>query len=406
MALEAVAPQDEEEFRRVAGLLGLGQQPSTELPDRRPGTVEHAVVRLGPVGAAVRSGSTSTPTAQARDQEDRDEKDENREAYEKRERGGEGGKRVPVAEANPGGSSSPASVDGGGEGDGAPGSGTGIVMLPDAADAADAADAVPAPGGAPGHRPRSTLHPVGDTPPWEQNWARDGLPRPDRALMALQPPYTPLLARSSTLALLEAALSGSAPDGDVDIEDAVELLARGLPLAFLPRRMRRTLRHGVQILVDHGPALEPFTRDQAQLRERVEALVGKGKTELLHFAHSPLRGAGAGPLWTWDAYRPPPRDSAVLVLSDCGTIGPPGDRARSTPAEWQRFAELVRHGGARPLALLPVPERRVPQWLAAIMPVLCWDRGTTVGRVAAQMNAWRERCRPHLLVTTDPGGRV
>ncbi|MER5575653.1 hypothetical protein [Streptomyces massasporeus] len=384
----------------MAGLLGLGQQPSTELPDRRPGTVEHAVVRLGLVGAAVRSGSTSTPAAQARDEEDRDEKDENREAYEKRERGGEGGERAPVAEVNPGGWSSPASVDGGGEGDGAPGSGTDIVMPP------DAADAVPAPGGAAGHRPPSTLQPVGYTLPLEQNWAREGLPRPDRALMALQPPYTPLLARSSTLALLEAALSGSAPDGDVDVEDAVELLARGLPLAFLPRRMRRTLRHGVQILVDHGPALEPFTRDQAQLRDRVEALVGKGKTELLHFAHSPLRGAGAGPLWTWDAYRPPPRDSAVLLLSDCGTIGPPGDRARSTPAEWQRFAELVRRGGARPLALLPVPERRVPQWLAAIMPVLCWDRGTTVGRVAAQMNAWRECCRPHLLLTTDPGGRV
>ncbi|MFD8223038.1 hypothetical protein ACFV16_02555 [Streptomyces massasporeus] len=400
MALEAVAPQDEEEFRRVAGLLGLGQQPSTELPDRRPGTVEHAVVGLGLVGAAVRSGSASTPAAQARDEEDRDETDENREAHEKRERGGEGGERAPVAEVNPGGWSSPASVDGGGEGDGAPGSGTDIVMPP------DAADAVPAPGGAAGHRPPSTLQPVGYTLPLEQNWAREGLPRPDRALMALQPPYTPLLARSSTLALLEAALSGSAPDGDVDVEDAVELLARGLPLAFLPRRMRRTLRHGVQILVDHGPAMEPFTRDQAQLRDRVEALVGKGKTELLHFAHSPLRGAGAGPLWTWDAYRPPPRDSAVLLLSDCGTIGPPGDRARSTPAEWQRFAELVRRGGARPLALLPVPERRVPQWLAAIMPVLCWDRGTTVGRVAAQMNAWRECCRPHLLLTRDPGGRV
>lgn len=246
-----------------------------------------------------------------------------------------------------------------------------------------------------GGRASRTLDPVERAPAWPRTWVRDGLLRPDRKLMAQSPPYTPLLARSSAAALLEAALSGRAPDGDVEIEHAVELLARGLPLAALPRRMRRTLRHGVQILVDHGPAMELFARDQVQLCARVEALVGTDKTGLLHFAHAPLRGAGPGPLWTWEAYRPPPRDSAVLLLSDCGVIGPPGDQDRSTPAEWRRFAELVRGNGARPLALLPVPEQRVPEWLSGLMPVLCWDRGTTVGRVAARVHAWREGRRPY-----------
>ncbi|MEU6354563.1 hypothetical protein ABZ896_35450 [Streptomyces sp. NPDC047072] len=258
-------------------------------------------------------------------------------------------------------------------------------------------DAVPVP---PSHRPA----PVESTRTWQHTWAHAPLPRPEPDRMRGQPPYTPLLARSSTVALLEAALSDTARDGDVDIERVVESLARGLPLAFLPRRARRTLRHGVQILVDHGPAMEPFARDQTELCARVRALVGKDKTRELHFAYSPLRGAGTGPAWTWRAYTPPSRGGAVLLLSDCGTIGPPGDPARGTPQEWQRFADAVRRAGARPLALLPVPPGRVPGWLPAVMPALSWDRGTTVGRVAAQVGAWRERCGAPLRPSPTEGG--
>ncbi|WP_427168360.1 hypothetical protein ACQF4J_44435 [Streptomyces sp. C1-1] len=247
--------------------------------------------------------------------------------------------------------------------------------------------------------------PVESTHTWHQTWTRAPLPRPEPDRMGGQPPYTPLLARSSTVALLEAALSDTARDGDADVEQVVESLARGLPLAFLPRRARRTLRHGVQILVDHGSAMEPFARDQTELCTRVRALVGKDKTRELHFAYSPLRGAGTGPSWTWGEYAPPSRGGAVLLLSDCGTIGPPGDPARGTPEEWQRFADTVRHAGARPLALLPVPPGRLPGWLPAVMPALSWDRGTTVGRVAAHVGAWRERCGAPLRPSSNQGGR-
>ncbi|MFF3326301.1 hypothetical protein [Streptomyces sp. NPDC002889] len=222
-----------------------------------------------------------------------------------------------------------------------------------------------------------------------RRWSRPSVAKPDRELMSRQPPYTPLLAPLSTAALLKAALAGAAPEGEVEVETTVDFLARGLPLTDLPRRMMRTLRHGVQILVDHGPAMQLFSRDQMQLCRRVEALVGKGSTERLRFSCAPLRGAGRGPLWTWRPYQPPPRGGAVLLLSDCGTIGPPGDHDRSTPAEWREFAALVRRHGARPVALLPLPENRVPSWLPATMPVIAWDRGTTVGHVSARVGAAR-----------------
>jgi hypothetical protein len=179
------------------------------------------------------------------------------------------------------------------------------------------------------------------------------------------------------------------PEGEVEAELTVDLLARGLPLTTLPRRTLPTLRLGVQVLVDHGPAMQLFSRDQVHLCERIEALVGKERTEVLRFAYAPLRGAGKGPIWTWHRYQPPPRGSAVLVLSDCGEIGPPADPRTSTRTEWQDFAALVRHHGARPLALLPLPARRCPAWLSAAMPVIAWDRRTTVGHVAARVRAGR-----------------
>jgi hypothetical protein len=371
VAIEEVVPRDEDELWRIARLLGLGRPLRTERQSAPSEPGGQAAVPLDPLGAV---GQGTLPVTAPRSA------DECRPAL------------PPGGSA--GGTAMSAAPDGGEGADDGEVTSAEWSTTPDGPGSADGA-----PPSGHGHRPsHHALPPVAYAPAGRQAWVRDPLPRPDRNLMSVRPPYTPLLARSSAAALLEAALSGRAPDGEVEIEDAVDLLARGVPLAVLPRRMRRTLRHGVQILVDHGPAMELFARDQAHVCARVEALVGKDRTDLLRFAYSPLRGAGAGPLWTWDTYRPPPRDSAVLLLSDCGTIGPRGDQGRSTPAEWQRFAELVRRNGARPLALLPVPERRVPEWLATVMPVLCWDRGTTVGRVASRMNAWREgrtpRCPP------------
>ncbi|MFI7504802.1 hypothetical protein ACIBVL_41295 [Streptomyces sp. NPDC049687] len=392
VALAEIAPADEEGFWRIARLLGLG--PGSE--GLEPGSRARPGAGRRPYGDGLRTPSRPSDTAVLRLDP------------------------VPGREPTPAGASS---TDVRGSAAPAPGRASGHPPPPGSTPDGDGPlrSAAPAEGRAgrgtraahvlgttsgadpdPAHEP---LPPHREEPPpprvlvpaepvreWQQIWTRDALPRPDRELMRRQPPYTPLLARSSTVALLEAALSGTARDGDVEIEDVVDILARGLPLASLPRRERRTLRHGVQVLVDHGPAMEPFARDQAELCTRIRALVGRDKTEELHFARSPLRGAGTGPSWTWEAYSPPPRGGAVLLLSDCGTTGLPGEHARSTPEEWQRFADAVRRGGARPLALLPVPQRRVPGWLSAVMPVLCWDRGTTVGRVAAQVGAWRERC--------------
>ncbi|MFD4138642.1 hypothetical protein [Streptomyces sp. NPDC058572] len=338
LALETIAPQDEGTARRIARLLGLGPSSTTGPQD------------TGPAWSADAPPEHTAATAAGK------------------------GPELP-ATGEERGSTVPTMLEG-------------LALDPEDPGQYGAVDAG-AVGGGTGH-PR--LSPLETLPAWPRGWSRPGVGRPDRELMSRRPTHTPLLAPLSTAALLEAALAGTAPEGEVEIETTVDFLARGLPLTDLPRRMLRTLRHGVQILVDHGPAMQLFSRDQMQLCERVEALVGKEKTELLRFAYAPLRGAGKGPFWTWRTYQPPPRGSAVLLLSDCGTIGPPGDHRRSRPAEWREFAAEVRRHGARPLGLLPLPRDRFPAWLPATMPVFAWDRGTTVGHVTARVAPAQAGC--------------
>lgn len=361
-ALNVIGEADPATEQRVARLLGLG-------PGRTDPPAQDAL-RPRPPGASGRTGSgpgsaSGGPGAGAGPEKDRDPAA----ALAVLPGGRETEDTGPGPWTGPAPVPPPASGPGPGPGPG-PASGTGSGQPP----------APP------------TLSPLGQTafvPPSGLAAVAVPLPRPDTARMRTRPPHVPLLAPLSAAALLGAALASWAPEGDVEADLAVDVLAEGLPLTALPRRTLRTLRHGVQVLVDHGPALQPFSRDQTHVRDQVTELMGGEHTRVLGFAYAPLRGAGDGPQWTWEEYRPPPRGTAVLVLSDCGTIGPPGDARRSTLAEWRAFADLVRRHGGRPLALVPTADRRVPRALTRIMTVIGWDRGTTVGHATARARAGR-----------------
>ncbi|MFF3379203.1 hypothetical protein ACFYXF_40400 [Streptomyces sp. NPDC002680] len=230
----------------------------------------------------------------------------------------------------------------------------------------------------------SRLVAIGHRPPRRTGWPVDPLPAPRStpAAEADAPPHLPLLAPRSTGAVLHALLSRVTPEGDPDVERAADHLARGLPLAEIPRRPLPTLRHGVQILADISPSMEPFARDVDDIIGQVRNLVGAAGTRVLRFADCPSRGAGPGPRGTWRPYRPPQHGTRVLLLSSLGTVGPAFDPHRGTEREWREFLLRVRQHGCDTVALVPLPERLWPAWWQSCLWAVAWDRGTTVGRVA------------------------
>ncbi|WP_433261860.1 hypothetical protein ACQPZF_27960 [Actinosynnema sp. CS-041913] len=213
------------------------------------------------------------------------------------------------------------------------------------------------------------------------------VPEPEERHLDARPRHVSLLSPRSERAILQTMLSRPVPDGKVDMPALVDSIARGLPIRALPRENVRTSRFGVQVLVDVGPAMAPFATDQRALVDQVRAVVGKHATEVRHFADSPLRG-----VWHADGdvagpYHPPAPGCRVLLLSDLGLGGSPLERHRSRRAEWARFTTILRWHGCSPIGLLPFPPRRWPGWLRALLPLVCWDRTTTVSGARAR-SSW------------------
>ncbi|GAA3868984.1 hypothetical protein GCM10022243_38220 [Saccharothrix violaceirubra] len=187
----------------------------------------------------------------------------------------------------------------------------------------------------------------------------------DRLRRAL--PHTPLLRDGVLAGIVGALVARPVADGEIDVERLVEVLAHGRPVAVLPRRVRHSLRFGAHLLLDRGEAMFPFRRDQDDLEHAVGAVVGRTSRTTARFVTSPFE-AGKEAL--------PQRGRPVLVLSGFGIGG-----AHADPADWARYARRVRSRGSRLVGLVPFPEHRFPGWLRRTMPVVTWDRSTTVGAV-------------------------
>jgi hypothetical protein len=216
-------------------------------------------------------------------------------------------------------------------------------------------------------------------PPPQQNGADDDF----------IPDFEPLFAPASTRSLIAAALAVPRAEGEVCIDQIIDRLARGLPITRLPREVRPTLRMGIEILVDHGDGMEPFSRDAAELVDRVRHIVGEGATRVLHFAVSPLR-AGTGARRRWTDYRVLAAGTPVLVLSDLG-IGGADPHLGDITLHWLDFLDRLHRACCPAIAFVPYPMTRWPVALAARMSIIEWDRSTTVACARRAAPAGRRR---------------
>lgn len=209
-------------------------------------------------------------------------------------------------------------------------------------------------------------------------------PGPTLALSATRPrlpalPHESLLAPRSAAAILQYLLSREVADGPPDVTAAIDAIATGRPLAAMPREPQPTLRFGGQLLIDLSDGMRPFRRDQAEVRDAVLSIMGKGAAEVVYFTDAPLRGAGPGRRWSWAGYRPPAAGRRVLILTDFGIGGDPMSLRRAEPHEWVDFFDLLERNRCTPVALVPYPPARWPAALRARCPMLMWDRNITVG---------------------------
>jgi hypothetical protein len=194
-------------------------------------------------------------------------------------------------------------------------------------------------------------------------------------------PPDPLFGRVQRRGILSAALATPAPEGELDVDEAVATLARLEPLRRMPRRLVPTMRRGVQLLLDIGAGMLPFLEDQRSLASALDDILSDECLEVLYFAACPSRGVGAGARDEWRAWRPPPAGTPVLVVTDLGIGGPRLDDDRAGVAEWLGFAHVAASEGHRLLCLVPCQATRWPAALARAMTLIHWSERTTVAPV-------------------------
>jgi hypothetical protein len=202
-----------------------------------------------------------------------------------------------------------------------------------------------------------------------------------------RPPLTPLLRASSTRAILSASLSTETATG-VDIRRAVGIIVRREPFDRLPLKMIRSVRRGAQLLLDKSAGMSPFFRDQAWLSEWIARVVGRQRIEIASFAGVPQHGLHRG-LKRIRAYRPPPRGTPVVLLTDLGIAQAPSLDNVAGPAEWLAFAALARRAGCPLIAFVPYPSERWSAALQRAMTILRWDRHLTAGGAAKRVASAR-----------------
>ncbi len=213
--------------------------------------------------------------------------------------------------------------------------------------------------------------------PWQREPA---LARPT-ASPGLASAPTPLFRPAVARGVVQLVVQTPIPDGQPLLAEAVRRIARGEALDRMPEARRGSLLRGVQLLIDLGDGMDPYAADQAQLADLIRGVVGAERMRQLAFRDCPTEGAGAGPVWDWTPYRPPPPGTAVVLLTDLGIRRAAGESRGAPAAAWLAFVADLHRAGCGALALVPYPPGRWPAALRPVLDILTWDHWTTTSRL-------------------------
>jgi len=179
--------------------------------------------------------------------------------------------------------------------------------------------------------------------------------------------------------------------GPPDMDAAIALIARGMPIQRLPRRVVSVLGHSVQLLFDAGPAMLPFTRDKQQLAATTIRTFGRDRGRVADFMSTPLNRVRVQRQVRWDELRWPVRGSTIVVVTDLGIGSDETEAGHSR--EWNRFVEESDRRGLRSVVLIPYGPERWPQAADAFGTALTWDLETGVQDLHKRARS-RQRVRP------------
>ncbi|MBZ0238373.1 MAG: hypothetical protein K8M05_39035 [Deltaproteobacteria bacterium] len=203
----------------------------------------------------------------------------------------------------------------------------------------------------------------------------------------------PLFPHSVARAVLGAAAHSVRNVGPFDMDEAVRVVAQRRPVREIPRDTARTMRAGIQLVIDRTWAMRPFVDDIVVLRRQLLTVVGRDLIDELWFfgdlgaCRRPRRVGGRARRQANDAaWQPPDGGIPVIVVTDLGHADRANGDVRAASA-WDELFRRARDAGCDVVSI--VPRRIGKEDRHARTSAVAWDTRTTVGRVLAE----RERTR-------------
>ena len=147
--------------------------------------------------------------------------------------------------------------------------------------------------------------------------------------------------------------------GEIDIVEAVNLIAGGAPLLEIPALKIRSVSKGCQVLIDFGVGMRPFAADTHRLVTSIRKAVGTDHTHVFTFIDCPTTGV-MNEKYGDASYAPPDNGAVVLALTDLCAGGPRGAIREAAAEDWLTVARAIRDAGSALVVLNPYPRDRWP----------------------------------------------
>jgi hypothetical protein len=159
------------------------------------------------------------------------------------------------------------------------------------------------------------------------------------------------------------------PTDELDLDAALECLASRRLVTTMPYLRVTGFHRGLLLLCDRSPGMLLFEEDQAHLQAMLRRLIGESLLEVQSFRYFPVaRGGGL--------FAPPDPPRPVLIVTSLG-IDEAGDEWVE-PRRWLELVRMLRQRGCKVVLLVPYPKHRWPTRLQSELPLVAWDRATTV----------------------------
>ncbi|GEM_PF-2993767 len=196
-----------------------------------------------------------------------------------------------------------------------------------------------------------------------------------------RPSYQPLLQDKWFRGLMSIMLSTLIASDKIDWKMLERKMIRGELLDRLPFRKRPTLQRGILLFLDRSESLQPFWRDEKELVEKLQRLIGRFKVEAWWFEVD--HWLIDGPRIRW--FSPPPlqlpRNASLLLVSDFGISGELS-LGRIDLDPWNPLIDIARRNNCPMVSLIPAPISYWPNALKRRIPnSFVWDYDTSIATV-------------------------